>query len=213
MSYDTLGMIRRGWQDGAATVAPHVPGLADLLERRLSEATRLGRLDEVSLLSIVDAATQLAADFGAVDVAPALSKRLRRHVYEYLLSLDAIGDTVAAAPAGQAPAPEGLEMLIGADEVATMGGPELPEAEVMIPGVERWLPRLPAPVTSRRGGDAVSGSGDTRSQPGADTLSGSGGGAVPSRRSGDAASRAGAAVSRRGGSVCRRARGGGDEGG
>jgi hypothetical protein len=134
MSYDTLGMIRRGWQDGAATVAPHVPGLADLLERRLSEATRLGRLDEVSLLAIVDAATQLAADSGSVDVAPALSKRLRRHVYEYLLSLDAIGDAVAAAPAGQAPAPEGLEMLIGADEVATMGGPELPEAEVMIPG-------------------------------------------------------------------------------
>ena len=93
MSYDTLGMIRRGWQDGVATVAPHVPGLADLVEQRLSEAARLGRLDEVSLLSIVDAATQLAADSGAVDVAPALSKRLRRHVYEYLLSLDAVSAT------------------------------------------------------------------------------------------------------------------------
>ena len=104
MSYDTLGMIRRGWQDGVATVAPHVPGLADLVEQRLEEAIRLGRLDEAGLLSIVDAATQLAADMGAVDVAPALSKRLRRHVYEYLLSLDAVSSSDRSGAAGGWPA-------------------------------------------------------------------------------------------------------------
>ena len=121
MSYDTLGMIRRGWQDGVATVAPHVPGLADLVEQRLSEAARLGRLDEVSLLSIVDAATQLAADSGAVDVAPALSKRLRRHVYEYLLSLDAVGDMTPGEPALPPLSRDFGGILIGADEIAALG--------------------------------------------------------------------------------------------
>jgi len=127
MSYDTLGMIRRGWQDGAATVAPHVPGLADLLEQRLAEAIRLGRLDEVGLLSIVDAATQLAADMGAVDIAPALSKRLRRHVYEYLLSLDALSSSDRNEAAGQAPPPDD-ERLDGAGLAA--GFAEVRLAEV-----------------------------------------------------------------------------------
>lgn len=120
MSYDTLGMIRRGWQDGAATVAPQVPGLGDMLEQQLEEAIRLGRLDEATLLSIVDAATQLAANTGAVDVVPALNKRLRRHVYEYLLSLDA---TPADRPASSGQEPSRLgdaSRLIGANEVATL---------------------------------------------------------------------------------------------
>ncbi|MGA3183303.1 MAG: hypothetical protein ABSE52_01720 [Candidatus Dormibacteria bacterium] len=139
MSYDTLGMIRRGWQDGVATVAPHVPGLADLVEQRLDEAIRLGRLDEAGLLSIVDAATQLAADMGAVDVAPALSKRLRRHVYEYLLSLDALSSTEANAAA------------MKESEQAT-GLAEMPLAEVgaSIPesnggGPHRFPPIYPVP--------------------------------------------------------------------
>ncbi|MGA9113537.1 MAG: hypothetical protein WB802_07055 [Candidatus Dormiibacterota bacterium] len=120
MTYDTLGMIRRGWQDGVATVAPHVPGLADLVEQRLAEAARLGRLDEAGLLSIVDAATQLAADSGAVDVAPALSKRLRRHVYEYLLSLDAVSDMTPGEPALPPLSRDSGGILIGADEIAAM---------------------------------------------------------------------------------------------
>ncbi|MGO8686014.1 MAG: hypothetical protein ACLQT7_02340 [Candidatus Dormibacteria bacterium] len=120
MSYDTLGMIRRGWQEVAATVAPQVSGLAELLDHRLAEATRLGRLDEANLLSIVDAATQLAANSGAVEVAPALSKRLRRHVYEYLLSLDAAADAGTSRPAGQTESPDGRGMLIGAEEVAAL---------------------------------------------------------------------------------------------
>ena len=128
MSYDTLGMIRRGWQDGVATVAPHVPGLADLLEQRLAEAIRLGRLDEAGLLSIVDAATQLAADMGAVDIAPALSKRLRRHVYEYLLSLDALSSSDRNEAAGQSPPPDDDEAMDGADLAA--GFAELRLAEV-----------------------------------------------------------------------------------
>jgi hypothetical protein len=134
MSYDTLGMIRRGWQDGAATVAPHVPGLADLLEQRLSEASRLGRLDEVTLLSIVDAATQLAADSGAVDVAPALSKRLRRHVYEYLLSLDAISDSTPSEPAIPSLARDPGGMLIGTDEIAALSPTDLQGASTTFPG-------------------------------------------------------------------------------
>ncbi len=125
MSYDTLGMIRRGWQDGAATVAPQVSGLADLLEQRLSEAARLGRLDEVSLLRIVDAATQLAADSGAVEIAPALSKRLRRHVYEYLLSLDAVGDMAPDEPDLPPLARDSGGMLIGADEIASLSPTDL----------------------------------------------------------------------------------------
>jgi hypothetical protein len=126
MTIDTLGMIRRGWQEVAATVAPRVPGLSDLLEKRLGEAIRLGSLDESSLLAIVDAATQLAANAGAVDVAPTLSKRLRRHVYEYLLSLDAAAadDEVRPAPPTLAQ-PDGTGPLIGADEVAALGR-ELP---------------------------------------------------------------------------------------
>ena len=128
MSYDTLGMIRRGWQDGVATVAPHVPGLADLLEQRLAEAIRLGRLDEAGLLSIVDAATQLAADMGAVDIAPALSKRLRRHVYEYLLSLDALSSSDRNEATGQSPPPDDDEAMDGADLAA--GFAELRLAEV-----------------------------------------------------------------------------------
>ncbi len=114
-------MIRRGWQETAATVAPHVPDLADLLERRLGEAQRVGSPDEASLLAIVDAATQLAANSGAVAVAPALSKRLRRHVYEYLLSLDAAGDSrIEPEKAGITPL-DGKGPLIGADEVAALG--------------------------------------------------------------------------------------------
>jgi len=146
MSYDTLGMIRRGWQDGVATVAPHVPGLGDLLEQRLSEAVRLGRLDEVSLLSIVDAATQLAADSGAVDVAPALSKRLRRHVYEYLLSLDAVGDMTRSEPPLPPLSHDAGAMLIGADEIAAPSPAELHAAST---------PFMGAPFTELSGGARV----------------------------------------------------------
>jgi hypothetical protein len=145
MSYDTLGMIRRGWQDGVATVAPHVPGLADLVEQRLEEAIRLGRLDEAGLLSIVDAATQLAADVGAVDVAPALSKRLRRHVYEYLLSLDAVSSSDRSGAAGQAATPDGNEPMGGADEDAGFAEMRLGEVGTSIPesnggGAHRFPP-------------------------------------------------------------------------
>jgi len=111
MTPDSLNMIRRGWQDGATTVAPRVPGLADLLDHRLEEAIRLGTLDERSLLAIVDQATKLAADSGSADIVPSLTKRLRRGVYEYLLSLDAVppADRATApvtplSPAPQAPA-------------------------------------------------------------------------------------------------------------
>jgi len=134
MTVDTLGMIRRGWQDGVATVAPQVPGLADLLEKRLGEAVRLGTLDEASLLTIVEAATQLAADSGAVDVAPALSKRLRRHVYEYLLSLDALSDDEKAAPAVPKPSARAdSSVLIGVDEVAALGRARVAEAQAPAP--------------------------------------------------------------------------------
>ena len=145
MSYDTIGMIRRGWQDGVATVAPHVPGLGDLLEQRLAEAIRLGRLDEAGLLSIVDAATQLAADLGAVEIAPALSKRLRRHVYEYLLSLDALGGSAENAAFGQAATPDHHQPVSGTEEATGMGEMEFAEVGSSVPdsnggGVHRFPP-------------------------------------------------------------------------
>jgi hypothetical protein len=148
MSYDTLGMIRRGWQDGVATVAPHVPGLADLVEQRLAEAIRLGRLDEAGLLSIVDAATQLAADMGAVDIAPALSKRLRRHVYEYLLSLDAVSSSERNRAAGQAPTPGDPEATNGAGRAAGLTEMRLAEVGTSIlesngGGPHRFPPAYP----------------------------------------------------------------------
>ena len=148
MTYDTLGMIRRGWQDGVATMAPHVPGLADLLEQRLAEAIRLGRLDEAGLLSIVDAATQLAADMGAVDIAPALSKRLRRHVYEYLLSLDALSSSDRNEAAGQAPPPEEDEAMDGADLASGFAEMRLAEVDSSAPasnggGPHRFPPMYP----------------------------------------------------------------------
>ena len=176
---------------------------------RLAEATRLGRLDEASLLSIVDAATQLAADSGAVDVAPALSKRLRRHVYEYLLSLDAAWHAVAAdarGPGYRIP-PTATEMLIGADEVAALGGPELPEAEVMIPGSNGGSHGYPPPSHLAAAETPYPGSGDTRSQPGADTLSGGGAVPLPLERRRQIARRSRCISPRR--LVSRRARGGG----
>lgn len=121
MTIDSLEMISRGWQEVAATVAPQVSGLSDLLERSLREAQALASVDEASLLSIIDAATQLAANSGAVEFVPALSKRLRRQMYEYLLSLDAAGDDriEPADPGITAPSDGGP--LIGADEVAALG--------------------------------------------------------------------------------------------
>ncbi len=145
MSYDTLGMIRRGWQDGVATVAPHVPGLADLVEQRLDEAIRLGRLDEASLLSIVDAATQLAADMGAVDIAPALSKRLRRHVYEYLLSLDALSSTEASG-AGQASTAADAAAMNEAEQAAGLAEMRLAEVGASHPGSNGGGPHRFPPV-------------------------------------------------------------------
>jgi len=169
MSYDTLGMLRRGWQDGVATVAPHVPGLADLLEHRLAEAIRLGRLDEASLLATVDAATQLAANSGAVDVAPALSKRLRRHVYEYLLSLDAAVDAGLSAPP-QAEAAGGPGPLIGVDEVAALRRGQAPAPRAAVPGPNgsgdgvRWF-ESPSSGPPEGGGPAWIGQGPPASLP------------------------------------------------
>ena len=171
MTVDTLGMIRRGWQDGAATIAPQVGGLTDLLEKRLAEAVRVGALDEISLLAIVDAAIQLTANSGAVEVVPALSKRLRRHVYEYLLSLDAAADEQAGAVSASQPyAPEGGGLLIGADEVAALrrdgsgrpspsGAPPpamglAPERAAARDGASARSPNLPSP-TAEHGRGAV----------------------------------------------------------
>ncbi len=75
----------------------------------------------------MDAATQLAANAGAVDIAPALSKRLRRHVYEYLLSLDATGDTRTASAPPERSEPDEGSLLIGSDEVAALGRHQVAE--------------------------------------------------------------------------------------
>jgi hypothetical protein len=152
MSVDSLAMIRRAWKDGAGAVAPQVPGLVDLLEGRLAEAAKSGTVDEAALVAIVDAATQLAANSGAVEVAPALSKRLRRHVYEFLLSLDAVRqDAPSGAQAVEtASSPgEGPGPLIGAEEVAAMARGQ---ASGSAPRARSEAP--PAPEAAAQGPDS-----------------------------------------------------------
>ena len=171
MTLDSLSMIRRGWQEGATSADPQVPGLADLLDRRLEEAIRKGTLDEATLLAIVDSATQLAADCGSAEVVPGLSKRLRRRVYEYLLSLDAAppaerqdpstprlaapdwsGMWPDAEKATQRPSPvhaPAAGPLVGADEAVDLGRRQLPQFSPIPleprPDANRQAPRTAPP--------------------------------------------------------------------
>jgi hypothetical protein len=115
---ESLGILRRGWMDAASTLAPHVSGLPELLTARLEELTASGDLDEPHLMPVVDQAAQLAVDAGSAEVSHSLATRLRRTIYEYLLSLDAAVDAGTAEENGHIQEPP-TGPLIGAEEVLT----------------------------------------------------------------------------------------------
>ncbi len=130
-----ISVIQRGWLDAAATIAPHVEGLAAFLENNIALLNADNRLDEANLLAVVAEAGSFVEAAGADDIANQLSRRLRRTVYEYLLALDAAHDgpndsgAVHDAPIRNATSTAAAvadrgTFLIGADEVAALIRPE-----------------------------------------------------------------------------------------
>src|SRR5438132_8768946 len=117
-----VDVLRRGWDDAVSALAPNLPELTAMLESRLGLAQNDGRLDEGSLLAIVDDAGAAVAEAGGPDLSWLLTRRLQRAVYEYLLSLDAL------APEETSPSPlelarhDGRGYLIGVEEVAELAG-------------------------------------------------------------------------------------------
>jgi hypothetical protein len=122
--------LRRAWREGIAALGPdaELPGLRSLLDSRLTALEQSGALDEPSLLAIAEEAAHLALETGSTDLARSLSKRLRRAIYEFLLSLDAA--PAAASPASPVAPLEPTrpsrwgQVLIGVEEVeaAQRGG-------------------------------------------------------------------------------------------
>jgi hypothetical protein len=81
-------VLRHGWLDAAATLAPDIPEIADLLGARLNDAIAAGQLSEAELMSTIAEVEATAARVGSSS-GSLLARRLRRTVYEYLLALDA----------------------------------------------------------------------------------------------------------------------------
>ncbi|HEY2702103.1 MAG TPA: hypothetical protein VGL20_00280 [Candidatus Dormibacteraeota bacterium] len=115
--------LRRSWREGIAALGPdaELPGLRSLLDNRLTALEQRGTLDETSLLGVAEEAAHLALETGSADLARALSKRLRRSIYEFLLALDAApASSPPAAPVAPLeparPARWG-QVLIGVEEV------------------------------------------------------------------------------------------------
>ena len=84
----SLDVLRHGWLDAVASLAPDQTGLAELVELRLETAITTRRLDEESLLDTA-AEIETAASAAGLAESVALAVRMRRTVYEYLLALDA----------------------------------------------------------------------------------------------------------------------------
>ena len=128
-----VDVLRQGWDDAVSALAPDLPEVSAMLGARLEQAEREGRLDEASLLAIVDDVRAATARAGGADVARLLTRRLQRAVYEYLLSLDAL------APEETTPAPvvtvshEVRGDLIGVEEVAELAGRQATRAEAAEP--------------------------------------------------------------------------------
>ena len=126
--------LRRAWREGITALGPEavdLPGLAELLDRRLAELEQAGTLDEPSLLPIAEEAAQLALETGSTELARSLSRRLRRAIYEFLLALDAAPATsvpsAPVAPLEPARPSRWGQVLIGVEEVeaAQRSGPVL----------------------------------------------------------------------------------------
>ena len=153
-------LLRRAWFDVAATVAPQLADLSSLLDTHLTELEHAGRLDEPSLLGVAEDASQYALEHGAGDVARALSKRLRRAIYEFLLALDAVNPAELepaavqpfaappAAPASRTPVALTPGDVSGAADGPSAGAAPDAEAAAEASPVPLWE-QVSAPPTTR----------------------------------------------------------------
>lgn len=119
--------LRRGWEDAISSVGAHIDELPTLLETRLSEAVRDHRVDERTLLLIVDEAARLAAHQLTPGESSQLARRMQQAVYEFLLSLDAIAEPRVDDEGSVRTASAAGKVLIGAEEVAMLTPAPLPE--------------------------------------------------------------------------------------
>lgn len=119
--------LRQGWDDAVSALAPDIDALSILLQTRLTEAVAADKLDERSLLLIVDEAWRLAAQHMPATDSKKLARRLQQAVYEYLLSLDAIVEPKSQTDDDErgTSIPRGA-LLIGIEEVQQLL-PEQPE--------------------------------------------------------------------------------------
>ncbi|MBV9100211.1 MAG: hypothetical protein JOZ46_02110 [Candidatus Dormibacteraeota bacterium] len=144
--------LRQGWEDVAATLAPGVDELPVLLETRLEEAVRDDRLDETSLLAVVDEAWRIASRSIDQEQAIFFARRMQQAVYEFLLSLDAIVEPVDETPQSDTATPRGGP-LIGVEEVASLPRHEPPVPHVVVEpaapeaGADEPTAETPEPAT------------------------------------------------------------------
>ena len=139
LAVHNVDVLRHGWEDTVNAVAPGVPDLPDLLESRLNTAAQEDRLDEASLLEIVQELAGIVTENSGADTARLLSRGLQRAVYEYLLSLDALGPQETATLTPLIPLGNGdAGQLIGVEEVAELEGhqAEAEHAEPVAASVE-----------------------------------------------------------------------------
>ena len=138
---ESLALLQRGWNDATTTLVPDIPDVADFLRTQLDDAADRGALDEDSLFDIAERAAQLATRLGGEESAPALNKRLRRTVYEYLLALDAVG--AEPMPAAETVPIDGRSGLIGSEEIAALAGAREVAAESTEPQAPEKKRRWP----------------------------------------------------------------------
>jgi hypothetical protein len=150
---DLLGPLRRTWLDVAAETLPGDRAVLELLSRRLDElGARPQAPTEPDLLDIAENAAHHAVATGSADAARQLSKRLRRAIYEYLLTLDAVLASGGDARSSAAPVhtdPPGLPATLGR---RNGGRPELiwdePALRVLNGGVASTPPTIGAEPVS-----------------------------------------------------------------
>ena len=120
MTTTNVEILRQGWLDAASALAPGLDTLPEFLEHGLEAAVIDERLDEQSLLRVVNEVTGTAADSLPAEELYFLTRRLQRAVYEYLLSLDALPEPPPRRDGSNGQAPNDTT-LIGAEEVAALG--------------------------------------------------------------------------------------------
>ena len=117
---DSVDVLRQGWVDAATTLVPEVESVRVMLEKGLRSAEKNGALTEQTLLQAIDDALDHGGDEIPPEARQALVLRLRRTVYEYLLSLDAAKPEEAATWADETSRHDEGAVLIGAEEVAAL---------------------------------------------------------------------------------------------